>query len=257
MMEISESAIVDENAILEDGVKIGPFSIIEANVIIGKGTVVEDNVVIKAGTVIGEKNIICHSAIIGALPQDLKFGGWKSGVEIGSNNTIREFVSIHKASLEGNITKVGNNCFLMAYVHLGHDCEVGNNVIIANMTQLGGFVRIHDFAFLSALIPVHQFCTVGSYSIAGGGYRIDKDIIPYALAGGEPLRIFGLNIIGLRRNNFQKETIKLLKQAFNIILDRKLNTTQAIEKINNTLPRTQEIEYLLSFILNSRRGIAK
>ncbi len=257
MVNINKFAIVSKKAILGEEVRVGPFSIIEEDVVVGKGTKIEDNVLIKGGSVIGDNNIICHSAIIGALPQDLKYDGWESGVRIGNNNTIREFVSIHKASIQGNNTTVGNNCFLMAYVHVGHDCVIGNNVIIANTTQLGGFVEVNDFAFLSALIPAHQFCKVGSYSIVGGGYRIDKDIIPYSLAGGEPLKIFGLNIIGLRRNKFKKETINLLKQAFDIILDKNFNTTQAVERIKETLTQTAEIKTLLNFIEKSKRGIAK
>ena len=257
MNKISETAIVNPKAIIEDRVEIGHCSIIEENVTIKSGTVIEDHVLIKTGTFVGENNRVCHAAIIGGMPQDLKFKGWKSGVEIGNNNVIREFASIHRATLENDFTKVGNNCFIMAYVHIAHDCKIGNNVIIANSTQIGGFSSVDDFAFLSALIPVHQFSRIGSYSIIGGGFRIDKDVIPYALAGGEPLRIFGLNIVGLRRNNFKKDTISLLKKAFNIILDKKLNTTQAIEKIKKTIPQTYEIEYLVRFINESKRGIAK
>lgn len=257
MSEIAKTAIVDPKAVVEDGVKIGHYSIIEGNVVIKNGTVIKDHVLVKAGTTIGNNNRICHSALIGGIPQDFKFKGWNSGVEIGDNNIIREFATIHRASIEDHLTKVGNNCLIMAYVHIAHDCQIGNNVIIANMTQVGGFAQVEDFAFLSALIPVHQFSKIGGYSIIGGGFRIDKDVIPYALASGEPLRIYGLNVVGLRRNNFEKETINILKKAFNIILDRKLNTTQAVEKIEKTLPQINEIKNLLRFIKESKRGIAK
>ncbi len=257
MKEFAKSAIVDTKAIIETGVTIGPYSIIEKDVVIKKGTHIEDHVLIKAGTTIGENNRICHSALLGGDPQDIKYKGWKSGVEIGDNNIIREFVTIHKASVKDSITKVGNNCFIMAYVHIAHDCQIGNNVIIANATQMGGFVKVEDYAFLSALVPIHQFSRIGGYSIVGGGFRIVKDVIPYALAGSEPLKVYGLNVVGLRRNNFKKETISILKIAFNIILSKELNTVQAVEKIKATLPQIPEIKNLLRFIKESKRGIAK
>lgn len=257
MNKIDSSSIVDSGAIIGKNVQIGPFSIIENNVKIGDNNIIADNVLIKEGTIIGNGNKICHSALIGGDPQDLSYKGWKSGVEIGDNNTLREFVTIHKASKKNESTKIGSNCFLMAYVHIAHDCCVGNNVIIANATQMGGFVTVEDNAFLSALIPIHQFSKVGGFSIVGGGYRIDKDVLPYALAGGEPLRLYGLNIIGLRRNNFKKETINVLKKAFDIILDKGLNTTQAVEKIKKTLPKIPEIDNMLRFIKESKRGIVK
>jgi UDP-N-acetylglucosamine acyltransferase len=257
LSRIDSSAIVDPGAIIGKNVEIGPFSIIENNVKIGDDTKIADNVLIKEGTTIGKENKICHCTLIGGDPQDLSYKGWKSGVEIGDNNTLREFVTIHKASKKNKLTKIGNNCFLMAYVHIAHDCSVGNNVIIANATQMGGFVTVEDNAFLSALIPIHQFSKVGGFSIVGGGYRIDKDVIPYALAGGEPLRLYGLNIVGLRRNNFKKETINILKKAFDIIQDKGFNTTQVVEKIKKTLPKIPEIDNILRFIKESKRGIVR
>jgi UDP-N-acetylglucosamine acyltransferase len=257
MNTIDDFARVDPHAVIEDGVVIGPHSIVEEDVVIGKDSVIEDHVLVRSGSRIGENNRICHSAYIGGPPQDLKFKGWKSGVQIGDNNTIREFVTIHRATEEGGFTNIGNNCYLMAYVHIAHDCRVGDNVIIANATQMGGFVTVDDNAFLSALIPIHQYSRVGGYSIVGGGYRIDKDVVPFALSGGEPLRIYGLNIVGLRRNNFKKETINILKKAFRYLLDKGMNTAQAVEKIGGSLPQIPEIEYLVRFINGSKRGIAR
>jgi len=257
MKSIAKSAIIGEGAVIDDDVTVGHYSIIENNVIIKRGTTIEDHVLLKEGTEIGENNRICHSALIGGVPQDLKFKGWKTGVKIGNNNTIREFVTIHRATEKDGLTTIGNNCFLMAYVHIAHDCSIGNNVIIANATQLGGFTEIEDFAFLSALIPVHQYSRIGSYSIIGGGYRITKDVVPFAMAGGEPLKIYGLNIVGLRRNNFKKETISLLKMAYSILFDKGINTTQAVSRIKRELPQTAEIKNILTFIEKSKRGIAK
>jgi UDP-N-acetylglucosamine acyltransferase len=146
---------------------------------------------------------------------------------------------------------------IMAYVHIAHDCKVGSNVIIANATQMGGFVTVEDFVFLSALIPIHQFSRIGAYSIVGGGFRIDKDVVPYALAGSEPLRIYGMNIVGLKRNNFKKDTISIIKKALSKLMDKSLNTKQAVEEIRDTLPQIPEIDHLLAFIQSSKRGIAR
>jgi UDP-N-acetylglucosamine acyltransferase len=257
MAEIDQTARVHPDSDLAEGVSIGPYSIIEADVSIGRGTVVEDHVLLKAGTRIGENNRICHAALLGGEPQDLKFKGQKTGVRIGDNNTIREFATIHRATVEGEETVLGSNCLIMAYVHIAHDCRVGNNVIIANATQMGGFVTVEDFVFLSALIPIHQFSRIGAYSIVGGGFRIDKDVVPFSLAGSEPLRIYGLNIIGLKRNNFKKATINILKKALSILMDKSLNTKQAIERIRDGLPHIPEIEHLITFIQESKRGIAR
>jgi UDP-N-acetylglucosamine acyltransferase len=257
MKRIAESALVDPDTTIEDGVTIGPFSIIENDVIIKKGTVIEDHVIIKAGTVIGEHNRICHATLIGGDPQDLKFRGQKTGVIIGDHNTIREFATIHRATVEGENTILGSNCMIMAYVHIAHDCRVGSTVIIANATQMGGFVTVEDSVFLSALIPIHQFSRIGSYSIVGGGFRVDKDVVPFALAGGEPLRIYGLNIVGLKRNNFKKDTIKSLKKALSMLIDKSLNTKQAVEAIQRTVPDIPEIRHLIDFIKESKRGIAR
>ncbi len=257
MSKIAKTAIVHPEAKIAEDVTIGPYSIIEAGVTVDQGSVIEDHVLIKEGTKIGKHNRICHAALLGGEPQDLKFKGQKTGVLIGDSNIIREFVTIHRATVEHENTQLGSNCMIMAYVHIAHDCRVGSNVIIANATQMGGFVSVEDFVFLSALIPIHQFSRIGAYSIVGGGFRIDKDIVPFALAGGEPLRIYGLNIVGLRRNNFKKETINTLKKALSILMDKSLNTKQALEKIKDSLEHIPEVEHVVSFIEKSKRGIAR
>lgn len=257
MGRIAETALVHPDTDIAQDVTIGPYSIIEQGVAIDRGTVVEGHVLLKTGTRIGRHNRICHAALIGGEPQDLKFKGQKTGVVIGDNNTIREFATIHRATVEGEHTVLGSNCLIMAYVHIAHDCRVGSNVIIANATQIGGFVTVEDHVFLSALIPIHQFCRIGAYAIVGGGFRIDKDVVPFSLAGSEPLRIYGLNIVGLRRKNFKKDTISILKKALALLMNKSLNTTQAMEQIRDTLPRIPEIDHLLTFIEESKRGIAR
>ena len=255
-MNIHKTAIVDPNAIIGEGVKIGAYSIIEDGVEIGDGCEIGSSVSIKRGTRMGKNNKICESVIIGGLPQDVQFKGGESFVTIGNDNIIREFVTIHRATTEDGETIIGDNNFLMAYCHIGHDVSVGNRVIIANATQISGFAEIQDFAFLSGLCPVHQFIRMGRYSIVGGGYRIPKDVLPYSLSAGDPLRVIGLNILGLRRHNFGKDTINILKKAFALLLSKELNTSQAIQKIKEQLPEIEEIKEIITFIESSKRGVA-
>lgn len=249
---LHKSAVIDSKAKLGSGVKVGPYAIIDKGVIIGDKTEIGPYVRIKEGTKIGSSCKIYEGVCIGNPPQDIKFKGGKITIEVGNNNILREFVTIH-----GGSTVIGDNNFLMAYVHIAHNCKLGNGIMIANATQVSGFVEIEDYAFLSGLCPVHQFTRIGCYSMLAGGYRVPKDIIPYALASGDPLHIYGLNIIGLKRHKFTKQTIKSLKKAFKILLFSGLNTSQAITRIKEDLPPISEIVHLVEFIEKSPRGIAK
>lgn len=252
---IHPSAIVDNAAIIGNKVTIGPYSIIEKGVEIGAGTEIGPFVRIIGNTKIGNNCKIYEGVSIGNPPQDVKFKDEPTNVEIGSNNLLKEYVTIHGGA--GTPTVIGNNNFLMCYVHIAHNCKLGNNIIIANATQVSGVVEIEDFAFVSGLCPIHQFVRIGAHCMIAGGYRVPKDVIPYSLAASDPLKIHGLNIVGLRRRNFPAKTIKALRQAFDILLFLKLNTSQALIKIKDTLPHTPEIIHLIKFIENSSRGIAK
>lgn len=257
-MKIHPSAIIHKNAVIDDDVEIGPFSIIGAGVKIGKGTRIGSNVVIEGNVKIGENNQVLHSTVIGFPPQDIKYRGEDTEVVIGNNNIIREFVTIHRASGEGEKTVLGNGCFLMAYSHLGHNVKVGDNVIIANMTQLAGHVEVHDFAFISGAVVIHQFCRVGKYVMIRGRSRLGLDAVPYMMIDGvENTEVKGLNIVGLRRNGFSDERINVLKKAYKILFRRNLNTSQAIEVMEKELPQNKDIKYLLEFIKTSKRGIGK
>ena len=257
-MKIHESAIVDKNAIIEEGVEIGPFSKISGKVKIGKGTKIGSNVIIEGNVKIGENNIIYHFACIGFPPQDLKYKGEETEIIIGNNNIIREFVTIHRASGEGEKTIVGDNCFLMAYVHLAHNVKIGNNVIIANTTQLAGHVEIHDNAFLSGGVLIHQFCRIGKYAMIRGRARLGLDVVPYVIADGiENTEIKGLNIVGLKRAGFTEERIKILKEVYKILFRQNLNTSQALEILEKDYSQYDDIKYLIEFIKNSKRGIGK
>lgn len=255
-MQIHRTAIVDKDALLGENIKIGAYCVIEAGVEIGDGCEIGNYVCIKAGTKIGESNKIHDGALIGGLPQDIRFKNERSFVFIGSNNIIREFVTIHRATGEGKETTIGDNNYIMAYCHIAHNVEIGNSVIIADATQLAGYVKVYDCAFISGLCPVHQFVRIGEYSIIGGGYRVPKDVLPYSLAAGNPLRTKGINIVGLQRHNFSQEAIVILKRAFKFLLSKELNTHQAIDRIRDELPLTEEIRRIIEFIETSKRGVA-
>ncbi len=251
---IHKTAIVDKRAMLGVGVKVGPYSIIELAEI-GDKTEIGAGVQIKKGVKIGADCKIYEYASIGNPPQDVKYKDEEIRVQIGDYSLIREFVTIHGGA--GETTVIGNDTFLMAYVHIAHNCKLGNNVIIANATQVSGVVTIEDYAFVSGLCPIHQFVRIGCYSMIAGGYRVPKDVIPYSLATGDPLHIHGLNIVGLRRQGFKPETIKTLKEAFRILLNSGLNTSQAVLRIKEDLPQLTEVKHLIEFTEKSERGIAK
>jgi len=257
MIEIHSTSIVDPNAEIDDDVVIGPYSVIGAEVKIGKGTVVGTSVVIEGPTQIGENCKIYHGVSIGLPPQDLSHKGERSYVKIGKNNIIREYVTIHKATGTGNVTEIGDNNFLMAYVHIAHNCKIGSHTILVNMAQFAGFVEIGDHAFVSGMVVVHQFTRIGKYAMIGGSSRVSQDVPPFLLGVGNPLSMIGVNIVGLRRKGFSNERIEIIKQAFKILYRSNLNTTQAINRIEKELPLNEDIVLFLDFIKTSKRGIVK
>lgn len=254
-MKIDSKAIVHKDAHIGKNVIVGPFSIIEDDVIVEDDVEIGTNVYLASGTRIGKECKIYHNAVLGTEPQDLKFQNEKTYLEIGERTVIREFCSLNRGTKHTGKTIIGNDCFIMMYVHIAHDCIIGNNVIISNATNMAGHVEIHDYAYISGLCPIHQFVKIGSYSFIGGGYRVPKDVPPYILTGGEPLSFIGLNVIGLTRRGFSKEVISDLKEVYRIIYKMDLNVTQAVEKINQEIKMTPEIKNVLDFIANSERGI--
>lgn len=257
MSDIHPTAIVDKKAEIGTDVKIGPYSIIEPN------TKIDDNVTIGANCLVAKytelKNNVTlfHGAVVGTVPQDLKFGGEKTRLVIGEGTTIREYAMLNRGTSYSDETIIGKNCLLMAYVHIAHDCIIGDNVILANCVNLAGHVEIGDNVIIGGVVPVHQFVKIGVHSMIGGGFRVQQDICPYALVGGYPLKIVGLNIIGLKRRGFKNESIKLLEKSFKILFFSKLNTSQAVEKIKNEIEISKEIKIILDFIENSTRGMVK
>ncbi len=236
-------------------VEIGPFTFIDKDVEIGDGTKIMANVTILEGARIGKNCVIFPNAVISAIPQDLKFKGEKTTAVIGDNTTIRECVTINRGTASKGTTIVGSNNLIMAYVHVAHDCVVGNNIILGNTTQLAGEVKVDDWAIISGGTLVHQFTRIGSHVMIQGGSRIGKDVPPYAMAGRDPLAYCGLNLVGLRRRGFSNEKIEEIQNIYRILYMSGLNVTQAIAKIKESTPDTEERKVVLDFLESSDRGI--
>ena len=255
MPDIHKTAIVHPEAELADDVTVGPFSIIEADVKIDEGCRIHSHILIAGGARIGKNCQIHHGSVVSTLPQDLKFSGEKTTLEIGDNTIVREFCSLNRGTRDRGTTRVGKNGFLMAYTHVAHDCEVGDHVILANAVQLGGHVTLEDWVIVGGLVPVHQFTHIGQHSIIGGGFRAVQDVPPFILAAGEPLAYKGLNAVGLKRRGFSKESFRLLRKCYRILYRSRMNTSQAVETIRREVEMIPEVQALLTFIENSHRGL--
>lgn len=254
---IHPTAIVAATVLLGNGVEIGAHAIIEDNVCIDDGCRIGSNVLIADGARLGKNVKVHHGAVLGTIPQDLKFGGESSLLRIGDNTVIREFVTANRGTKQRGETKIGRDCLLMAYSHIAHDCIVGDHVILSNSVNLSGHIEIGDYAILGGLVGVHQFVRIGRHVMIGGGFRIPMDICPFAMCGGYPVKVMGLNIVGLRRRGFPQETLDALDKTFRILFRSKYNTTQAVEKINVEVELIPEIREVLDFISASERGICK
>ncbi len=250
-------AYIHPSAKIASSVVIDPFVTIDQNVEIGEGTRIGSNVTILEGTRIGKNCTIFPGAVVGAIPQDLKFRGEDSLAIIGDNTTLRECVTVHRGTASKGKTVVGNNCLIMAYCHVAHDCEVGNNVIISNATQLAGEVIVDDYAIIGGGTLVHQFCHLGSHIMIQGGALINKDVPPYVKAAREPISYAGVNSIGLRRRNFSSDTIREIQDIYRYLYLSGLNVTDAIARIEAELPATPERDEIIMFVRNSKRGIIK
>lgn len=257
MSKISPLAFIDPEAKIGENCEIGPFCFIDKNVVIGDNNVLMPSVTIMSGTTMGNGNTLFPGAVIGAIPQDLKFRGEDSTVEIGNNNTIRENVTIHRGTASKGKTVVGSNNLIMENAHIAHDCEVGSGVIIGNSTKLAGEVIIDDNAILSAVVLVHQFCRIGGYTMVQGGSRTSKDIPPFIIGGKEPIAYAGLNIVGLRRRGFSAELVENIRNAYKLIYSSNLTVNEAVARIKEEIPMSKEIEYIIDFVSNSERGIIR
>ena len=255
---IHPTAIIDSKADIDSNVQVGPYSIIGANVHIGSGTVIGSHVVIQPHVEIGPDCHIFQFASIGAVPQAIKFEGEETYVKIGRGTVIREFVTINRGTgFGGGITEVGEENFLMAYVHIAHDCKTGRKVILANNATLAGHIVIEDFVTVGGLVAIHQFVRIGSYAYIGGKSAVVKDIPPYIIAAGDRAKLHGLNSVGLKRHGFSQETLSSLKKAYRIIFRIGLTLNEAIERVKAEVEQVPEVNNLIHFIKSSERGITR
>jgi UDP-N-acetylglucosamine acyltransferase len=248
---------IHPNAKIGKDVVVSPFTTIEEDVVIGDGTWIGPNVTIMNGARIGKNNKIFPGAVISAIPQDLKFQGEETTVEIGDNNTIRECVTINRGTAAKHKTVMGSNNLIMAYSHLAHDCILGNNIIIANASQLAGEVEIDDFAIVGGMSAIHQFCRVGKHVMISGGSLIGKDIPPYIMAARHPIAYAGVNSVGLRRRQFSNDKIQQIQEIYRIIFQQGLNNSDAIDLIMKELGASAERDEVVMFVKNSKRGLLK
>ncbi len=254
-MKIHSSAVIHPTAEIEDGVSIGPYSVIGEGVKIGKGTILHSHVVLENYTLLGKENQIFPGVVLGGTPQDLKWKGEFSQVIIGDRNIIREYVTIHRGT-GGESTTVGNDNYLMAYMHAGHNVKIGSGCIMANSVGLSGYSEVGDHVVIGGMAGFHQFVRVGTMAMVGGFSKNVKDIPPYVKADGMPSKVYGLNVLGLKRNGVSAERREQLKQAYNLVYRAKLNLSQAIAEISKSLARTPEIEQFVRFLQSaSRQGI--
>lgn len=255
---IHETAIVAPGARIGADCYIGPFSTVGDEVVLGDRVRLDSHVVIDGRTTIGDETHIFPFASIGLAPQDLKYGGEPTATEIGKNNHIREFVTVHRGTAGGGgLTKIGDGNLLMAQAHVAHDCRIGNEVIMANAATLAGHVEIADKANIGAYSGVHQFCRIGYEAFVGGYSVVVKDAMPFAVIQGNHAKCYGLNRVGMRRRGYAKDVIEKLHRAFHMLLSAKLNTTQAIEKIRAEIAGCAEVDLLVEFIEASKRGVVK
>jgi UDP-N-acetylglucosamine acyltransferase len=256
---IHPTAIIAEGAEIGAGCVIGPFCTVGPDVALGENCELVSHVVLDGHTRFGKRNRIFPFAVLGVAPQDLKYAGEPTRLEVGDENVIRESVTISRGTVGGGgVTRIGSGCLIMAYTHIGHDSVIGNHCILANAATLAGHVIVEDYAVVGALCPVHQFCRIGRYSYVGGGTTITQDVLPFSLTSAKrETHAFNLNKVGLERRGFSKEQLRQLHLAYRTLLAARLNTTQALEKMKAADNLTDEVRYLVDFIESSERGIIK
>lgn len=250
-----ETAIIHPDANLADSVSVGPYSIIGPGVEIGQNSRVDSHVLIERDTRIGTDSRICNGAVLGTDPQDLKYGGEPSRLEVGSRTTIREYATLNRGTEAAQVTRVGDDCLIMAYAHVAHDCQIGDHVILANAVNMGGHVEIQDWAIVGGVTAIHQFVRIGCHAFVGGGSRLPQDVVPYTMVAGNPCAAFGLNLIGLRRRGFGRESLQALREAYRVIFQSRLNVGKALEELESRGDLDGSVERMIAFIRSSERGV--
>lgn len=253
---IHPSALIDPKAEIAGDVQVGPWVIVGPGCEVGAGSVLQARATLEENVHIGERVTIGSSSIIGGPPQDLKFGGEITFVEIGDDTAVREFVTVNRGTSESRRTTVGKHCFLMSYSHVAHDCHVGDHVILSNGVQLGGHVTVGEHAVVGGLCAAHQFSKIGRHAFIGGCSRITKDVPPFVRAVGNPIKLYGLNSVGLKRRDFSDEVVLELKKAYRLLFRSELNLSQAIEQVARELKPFPEVQDLCAFVEASARGVA-
>ena len=252
---VHPTAVVSPEARLSEGVEIGPYAVVGAGVAIGAGTRIGAHASIEGPTVLGEENRVFPHAVLGFDPQDLKYHGEKTRLTVGSRNVFREFSTVHRGTVTGHSeTVIGDNNYFMSYSHVAHDCRIGSFTVFANSASLAGHVDVGDRVVLGAFVGAHQFTRIGRYAFAGAYAQLRQDVLPFCKTDGIEARTYGLNRIGLQRLGFSEERLKGLERAYRLLIKSKLNTTQALERIEAELPGQEDVAYLVRFIRESKRG---
>jgi UDP-N-acetylglucosamine acyltransferase len=252
---IHPTALVDGAARLGVGVQVGPFSIIGPGVAVGDGTRIASHVLIERDTTVGADCRISHGAVLGTDPQDLKFQGERTFLEVGDRTVIREYATLNRGTSAAGKTTVGSDCLLMAYTHVAHDCVLGNHVILSNSVNMAGHVTIGDWVIVGGITPIHQFVRIGAHAFVGGGSRMAQDVPPYCRAAGNPSKLYGLNSVGLERRGFSSDVRKALKQTYRLVFKSGLNVSMGVERARQEAPSLPEVKQFLDFIASSERGI--
>ena len=252
---IHSTALVDAGAVLGHGVVVGPFSILGPGVTVGTGTTIGPHVLIERDTLVGQDCRISFGAVLGTDPQDLKFKGEETVLEVGDRTVIREYATLNRGTAASGRTTVGSDCLLMAYTHVAHDCEIGNHVVLSNAVNMAGHVVIEDWVIVGGLSPIHQFVRIGAHAFVGGASRLSQDVPPYVRVAGSPPKLYGLNSVGLDRRGFAEEVRRALKAAYRILFQSGLNVTQGLARAEAEVEPLPEVRHLLTFIRDSQRGI--
>lgn len=252
---VHPTAVVDPRAELGDDAVVGPYAVIGPGVRIGSGSEVQAHAVIERDTTIGQRCLVGYGAVLGAAPQDVHYRDEPTRVEIGDETRIREYATVHRATAATGVTRVGRRCFVMAYTHVAHDCAIGDDVVLANAVQLAGHVQVGHHAWIGGQTPVHQFVRIGELAFVGGGSRVPQDVPPYACVAGIPLRLYGINTVGLRRAGMPSEARLALKRAFRLLFNSDRPTGAVLEQLRLESGGVPEVERLLAFVASSDRGV--
>lgn len=249
------SAVIHEDADLADSVSVGPFAIVGPSVTLGEGVRVGSHAVIEKNTRVGDECEVHHGAVLGTDPQDLKYRGEESWLEVGDRTVVREYATLNRGTAESGTTLVGSDCLVMAYAHVAHDCRIGNHVILSNAVNMAGHVEIGDHVIVGGVTAIHQFVRIGAHAFVGGGSRLSQDVVPYTIVAGNPCAAYGINVTGLRRRGFEKKTITAVRRAYRSVFQSELNIGDALARLEDEGGHGPEVRAMIDFVRGSERGV--